>query len=95
MRVLTLYEKKRHGCQFCLHVTTLREGGERRNACPFDECQYPVLDKYESYEQFMASEDSKIPVAEFFTSIADCYEFSSCGHSKARIFSDGDHRVNL
>lgn len=95
MRVLTLYEKKKHGCPYCLNVTTLRAGGEIRNACPFDKCQYPVLDKYESYEQFMASEDSKIMVTEFFTSVADCYELSSCGHSPTRVFSDGDRRVNL
>ncbi len=95
MRVLTLYEKKKHGCPYCLNVTTLRAGGEIRNACPFDKCQYPVLDKYESYEDFMASEDSKILVTEFFTSVAGCYEKSACEHTPNRIFSDGDARLHI
>ena len=56
-RILPLFEKKQHGCQYCLHVTSLRHNGEIRNACPFDQCPFDVLNKYKSYEEFMESED--------------------------------------
>lgn len=95
MRLLALYEKKKYGCQYCLHITPLKHEGEMRNACPFDECPFDVLDKYESYEEFMASEDSKILVTEFFTSVASCYEFSQCERSPTHVFSDGDRRIHL
>lgn len=95
MRLLALYEKKKHGCQYCLHITPLKHEGEIRNACPFDECPYHVLDKYESYEKFMASEDSKILVSEFFTYVADCYELSTPNTVRNRVFSDGDATMHI
>lgn len=92
-RVLGAFEKRKRGCQYCLHITTLRYGGEIRNACPFESCKYDVLDKYQSYEEFMASEDSKIMVTEFFTTVASCYELSSSSQSPKRVYSDGDHKI--
>lgn len=94
-RVLGATEKKQRGCQYCLHVTSKRHEGQIRNACPFIKCPYEVLDKYKTYEEFMESEDSKILVEEFFTSVAGCYELSSCEHTPKRIFSDGDSKTNL
>ena len=94
-RVLPAFEKKQRGCQYCLHVTTKRNYGEIRNACPFSQCPYEVLNKHKTYEEFMASEDSMIPVTEFFTSVAGCYEYSTCEHTPERIYSDGDSRLNL
>ena len=95
MRVLQLSEKKQRGCQYCAKMQVIRCGKEWRCACPEDECPYHVLDKYESYEAFMESEDSKILVTEFFSSVAGCYELSSSEHTPKRIYSDGDHRVGL
>ena len=92
-RAIKSHERKKRGCQYCLHVTTMRHYGEIRNACPFEVCPYEVLDKYDTYEEFMASEDSKIMVTEFFSSVASCYELSSSTHSPTRSYSDGDNWV--
>lgn len=70
-RPIYAHEKRKRGCQYCLHVTSMRHKGEVRNACPFTDCPYEVLDKYETYEEFMASEDSKILVNEFFSTVAE------------------------
>ena len=95
-RVLPSYEKKQHGCQYCLHVTTKRHEGEIRNACPFKECPYKVLDKYKSYEEFMASEDSKIFVTEFFSTVPGAYELGAFPHAPKGIFEDkGDFKMHL
>jgi hypothetical protein len=94
-RVLHGFEKKQRGCQYCLHVTTFRHNGEIRNACPFDQCPYEVLGKYKTFEEFMASEDSQIPVTEFFTSVAGCYEHSTPNTVRNRVFSDGDARLHI
>ena len=95
MRVVPSYEKKKRGCQYCKNSGRIRTGGGIRTGCPFDECPYHVLDKYDTYEQFMASEDSKILVDEFFQTVASCYELSNGGVQVKRIFSDGDATVHL
>ena len=46
-------------------------------ACPWDKCPFTVLDKYNTYEEFMASDDSKILVNEFFATVATVYEMSA------------------
>ena len=95
MRVIPLYEKKKRGCQYCLHSKKNRIEGQLRTCCPFSNCQYPVLDKYESYEEFMESEDSKILVDEFFTSVAGCYGLAKQECSPKKIFSDGDGKIGF
>lgn len=94
MRKVLGCEKKQRGCQYCADMKLGRFDGESRTCCPFAKCPYHVLDKYDSYEEFMASEDSKIMVTEFFTSIASCYELAS-SRKVNRDFSDGDYRVHL
>lgn len=95
-RILPLFEKKQRGCQYCLHVTSLRHNGEIRNACPFDQCPFDVLNKYKSYEEFMASEDSKIFVNEYFSTVPTAYEMSGFSHAPRGIFEDkGDFKVHL
>lgn len=97
MRIIPFYEKKKRGCLYCLHVQSKKTkfgGGDSHTACPFDECPYTVLEKYESYEEFMKSEDSKILVNEFFSTVASCYELQS-RMTPNRSFSDGDRRVGL
>ena len=95
-RVLPTYEKRQRGCAYCLDMTTLRHNGEIRNACPHPQCPYEVLDKYKSYEEFMLSEDSKIFVTEFFTTIPSCYELGEYPHAPKGIFRDkGDFKMHL
>jgi hypothetical protein len=89
------YEKKQRGCQYCQDMKVKRFNGDTRTACPFIECPYTVLDKYKIYEEFMASEDSKILVNEFFKTVATVYELSSKPCKTKCLFSDGDARIGL
>ena len=93
-RTLTLGEKKQRGCVYCKHVEHGKYGGCNRLFCPFDRCPYKVLDKYETYEEFMASEDSKILVGAFFQTAASCYELSNGNMQVRKMFSDG-HDLKL
>lgn len=77
MRVVPVFEKKQRGCVYCNEAQTTKSKGCRRCGCPHDVCPYEILDKYESYEQFMASQDSKIPVESFFQTVASCYELAN------------------
>lgn len=60
-----------------------------------DKCPYTVLDKYETYDEFIASEDSVILVPEFFASIADCYRLGKISNKPQRMFSDGSGTAYL
>lgn len=95
MRVVPGYEKKKRGCDYCQDKQRVREGKCFRTACPHDECPYHVLDKYKTYEDFMESEDSKILVDEFFSSVPTNVELASQTHTIKRIFSDGDSMVGV
>jgi hypothetical protein len=75
-------------------VTSARRRGQNQTACPFAECPFQVLDKYRTYEEFMASEDSKILVNEFFSTVASVYDLSMPRTPK-KLFSDGDSRMHL
>ena len=95
-RIIPLFERKHRGCQFCLHVSEVRIRGKYRNACPFDECPYKILDKYKTYEEFMASEDSMIFVTEFFSTVPSVYELGAFSHAPRGIFEDkGDFKMHL
>ena len=94
-RIVPTFEKKRRGCLYCLHVQSERRRGYNLTACPFGECPYEVLDKYNSYEEFMASEDSKILVNEFFKTVATVYELSASPAKTKCLFSDGDSRIGI
>lgn len=95
MRCVPFYEKKQRGCQYCQNMQKENFGEGLRTACPFDECPYTVLDKYKTYEEFMASEDSKILVNEFFKTVATVYEFSASPCKTKILFSDGDGRIGI
>lgn len=95
MRRVPYYEKKQRGCLYCLNVIPQRCRGQNYTSCPFEECPYTVLDKYKTYEEFMASEDSKILVNEFFKTVATVYEFSASPCKTKVLFSDGDGRVGI
>lgn len=91
-RIMPMYESRQRGCKYCLHVTKGRCKGNNQTACPFEECPFHVLDKYKTYEEFMASEDSKILVNEFFHTVATVYELSANPSKTKCLFSDGDVR---
>ena len=76
-RVLHLSERKQRGCAYCLHVVYKDVKGVSRLACSFDKCPYQVLEKYKTYEEFLASEDSKILVDEFFQTAACDHELGN------------------
>lgn len=95
MRVIPLHENRKRGCNYCFHVGRIYGKADTRIACPFDECPYKVLDKYESYEEFMASEDSRILVEEFFKTVADCYTLASCSKKPAKNYCGNDFGNNL
>lgn len=96
MRLIPLYEKKQRGCQYCLQMQYVKHEGKYRTACTLEECPYQVLEKYKSYEEFMASEDGKILVTEFFTTVPDCYELAKCEHTPMGIYKDkGDFKMHL
>lgn len=95
MRVLSAQEKRQHGCCCCADVAKAGVNGQVRTACPFDECPYKVLDKYESYEKYMESEDCRILVGEFFQTVAGCYTLSWPGREATKSGLRGDSRVIL
>jgi hypothetical protein len=95
VRVIRKYENKKRGCNYCFNVEHVKCGHATQTRCPFDECPYKVLDKYDSYEDYMASEDSKILVDEFFQTVADYYMFGSVSKKPTKHYSDGDFKVNF
>lgn len=95
LRVVPNYEKKKRGCQYCALSEKAWVRGALRICCTKDQCPYTVLDKYSTYEEFMASEDSKIMVDQFFDTAAGCYVLSAQGRSPRRTVSDGDYGSSL
>lgn len=95
MRVIESAEKKQRGCQYCQHKDNTKIFGDIRTSCPFAECPFHVLDKYETFEEFLASEDSKILVNEFFVSAAGFYELPKSERKSNKVFSDGDAKINI
>ena len=89
-RFMSLKENRQRGCKYCLHMTMGKRRGQNQTSCPFDECPFTVLDKYNSYEEFMASEDSKIMVTHFFETVASIYEMSANPSKTKCLFSDGN-----
>ena len=66
--------------------------GSNRLACPHNQCPYKVLGKYETYEEFMASEDSKILADGFFHTAASCYELSNGNATVKQVFGNKEYR---
>lgn len=92
VRVVHKPEMKKRGCLYCTDSELKKHGYATQTSCPHKECPYKVLDKYDTYEDFMASQDSRILVTEFFQTIADCYMLSSCSRKPTKTYSDGDFR---
>lgn len=74
MRQLTLRERKQRGCAYCLDMAIITDDKDKQHMmCAHGECPNKVLDKFESYEEYMESEDSKILVTQFMEQAANCY----------------------
>lgn len=59
MRKVHATERNKRGCRYCSDMV-IAGSGAIRTSCPHEQCPYHVLEKYETYEDYMASEDSKI-----------------------------------
>lgn len=77
LRVVNFKEKKQRGCWYCTNKQVTKDMGSIRTACPYKVCPYRELDKYDSYEEFLGSDDSKILVDGFFHTSASCYELAN------------------
>ena len=61
MRYLTECNPEKRGCYYCLNTKLLSaDNGYSRRYCIHDKCPYHVLDKYDTYEDYVKSPESKI-----------------------------------
>lgn len=51
-RMTTLAERAKRGCAYCA------DGFKDGRRCSYDKCPYKVLDKYNTFGQFLKSKDS-------------------------------------
>lgn len=87
MRFLKQHDIIQRGCKICDDVRNLVDQYNRSHfTCPHAECPYSVLDKYETYDDFLKSKDSQILVPEFFDSVASCYSMSTSGSMPRKMF---------
>ena len=61
MRVLRKAETTKRGCSYCTDIIRERieKTGGGRSRCPHEECPYKVLDKYDTYEDYMQGDECK------------------------------------
>ena len=95
MRPMSLREKNKRGCAVCEDMEVHRVFDVVRTCCPHDQCPYHVLDKYDTYEEFMASDDAKILVDGFFQTVPSIYEMSSGNAQVKKIYRDDASRPFL
>lgn len=88
MRRLTKADMKQRGCDVCLDKTMIRENNKNHDVCKHEKCPYTVLDNYETYDEFLASKESRILVENFFSQVANCYTLGSISSKPQRMFSD-------
>ena len=93
VRFLKRHEMKQRGCEYCIdRITGLDESEKIRKGCIHTKCPYKVLDNYETYDDFLASEDSLIIVPEFFQTNADCYELAQVRDNPYHLYFEGISR---
>lgn len=96
VRFLKAYEKKQRGCAYCLDMSVLHDESDKPHfTCKHDKCPYTVLDKYETYDEFLASEDSKILVPQFFEAAQELFRLTKISNKPQRMFSDGSGTAYL
>lgn len=59
-RILKKSERDKRGCNDCANMIRTELGNGVTHTCPYEECPYHELDKYNTYEECLNSEDSKI-----------------------------------
>jgi hypothetical protein len=70
MRFLKKEEKTKRGCAYCADTVKIYIRSHRL-LCPYEECPYTVLDKHDTYEEFMKSKDSTINLGELLGNDGD------------------------
>lgn len=59
-RLIRDRERKQRGCIYCLDMQTTGDGTNIAGRyCPYEECPYHELDKYETYDEYMKATDLK------------------------------------
>jgi hypothetical protein len=56
MRKIHREEQRKRGCFYCADKVTAHvseDGKDIKTHCPHDKCPYEVLDRYESYEDYL------------------------------------------
>lgn len=73
MRRLTAGEKTKRGCRYCTDLTRKYEshGARIYLECPHEKCPHTVLDKYDTYEDYLKSKDSRINISAFVEAVED------------------------
>lgn len=94
MRAIPIHERKKRGCECCTEVIHTKIGSRFRLKCPHTECPHHVLDKYDSYDEFMQSEDAKILVTEFFQTTASCYDLMNENAAVKKVFAKSENNLS-
>ena len=93
MRKVTRYEKTKRGCECCIDAERKRRGKGYGFFCPHDTCPHHALDKYDTYEEFMASKDAKILVNGFFYTSPSCYDLKNSNASVRKVYSKSENSM--
>ena len=87
---------KQRGCDYCLDYTKARDvEGKPHHSCTHKACPYTVLDKYETYDEFLASEESKILVPMFFEAADELFRLAKISKKPLRMLIDRSGRAYL
>ena len=86
VRFLKKHEMRQRGCEICVDMQKVTACRKIHYACPHERCPYKVLDKYETYDEFLESEDSKIIVPEFFKTVAECCSMAQVGSNPVNLY---------
>lgn len=87
VRKQTKAEIIKRGCEWCTDRKRARStDGVVRYGCIYSKCPYTILDKYETYDEFLDSDDSKIITPEFFQTVADCYDLAQVRDNSYQLY---------
>jgi hypothetical protein len=93
VRKQTKVEIIKRGCEWCTDRKRARStDGVVRYGCIHSKCPYTILDKYETYDEFLDSDDSRIITPEFFRTSADCYELAQVRDNPYHLYFEGVSR---
>jgi hypothetical protein len=69
MRRLTKKEIKQRGCVYCTRVVVRQFNHTNWRHCPYGECPFHELDKYETYRDYLKHEGLKIRLTKLFLGV--------------------------